>query len=153
MAAGGSFPSVWVRAKADRLDCSAAQAGAGILSALDARNTTAKTKGTGGLLQVSSYLSGLSGGSWLVSSMIFNDFPGVHDLVLGDTDKGGSLNGWLLEKDLLLPNGPNASDPQNAVYFGYASVFAILFTRFIELSTGIFSGALSTRARLESTFR
>lgn len=102
---------------------------------------------------MSSYLTGLSGGSWLVSSMLFNDFPGVHELVLGDTDKGGSLNGWLLEKDLLLPNGPNASDPLNALYFGYVFVCAILYTRCIELSTGIFSGALSTRARLGSTFR
>ena len=85
--------------------------------------------------------------------MLFNDFPGVHELVLGDTDKGGSLNGWLLEKDLLLPNGPNASDPLNALYFGYVFVCATLYTRCIELSTGIFSGALSTRARLGSTFR
>jgi Lysophospholipase catalytic domain len=41
----------------------AAQYGAGVLSALDARNESAKTAGTGGLLQVSSYLSGLSGAS------------------------------------------------------------------------------------------
>ena len=107
------------------LDCSAAQTGAGILSALDARNTTAKTKGTGGLLQVSSYLTGVSGGSWLVSSMLFNEFPDIRDLVLGNTDTGGSLNGWLLERDLLQPN-PNSTDPQNAHYYAYVLVFAIL---------------------------
>ena len=39
----------------------AAQYGAGVLSALDARNDSAKHAGTGGLLQVASYLSGLSG--------------------------------------------------------------------------------------------
>ena len=39
----------------------AAQYGAGVLSALDARNESAKAAGTGGLLQVTSYLSGLSG--------------------------------------------------------------------------------------------
>ena len=35
--------------------------GAGVLNALDARNGTAKAAGTGGLLQVSSYISALSG--------------------------------------------------------------------------------------------
>lgn len=39
----------------------AAQFGAGALSGLDARNDSAKAAGTGGLLQVASYMSGLSG--------------------------------------------------------------------------------------------
>ena len=39
----------------------AAQYGAGVLSAFDARNDSAKHAGTGGLLQVSTYLAGLSG--------------------------------------------------------------------------------------------
>lgn len=39
----------------------ASQFGAGVISAIDARNTTAVAAGTGGLLQVASYLSGLSG--------------------------------------------------------------------------------------------
>ena len=37
--------------------------GAGVLSGLDARNDSAKRAGTGGLLQVTSYLSGVSGAS------------------------------------------------------------------------------------------
>jgi len=37
--------------------------GAGIVAALDGRNETAKDKGTGGLLQVTQYMSGLSGAS------------------------------------------------------------------------------------------
>lgn len=41
----------------------AAQFGAGVFSALDARNNTAKSLGTGGLLQVASYLAGSSGTS------------------------------------------------------------------------------------------
>jgi lysophospholipase len=41
----------------------AAQYGAGVLSAFDARNESAKAAGTGGFLQVTSYLSGLSGAS------------------------------------------------------------------------------------------
>jgi lysophospholipase len=39
----------------------AAQYAAGALSGLDARNETAKAAGTGGLLQVASYITGLSG--------------------------------------------------------------------------------------------
>lgn len=39
----------------------AAQYSAGVTSALDARNSSSKSAGTGGLLQVASYISGLSG--------------------------------------------------------------------------------------------
>jgi lysophospholipase len=39
----------------------AAQYGAGVLSGLDSRNESAKAAGTGGLLQVASYISALSG--------------------------------------------------------------------------------------------
>lgn len=39
----------------------AAQYGAAVLQALDARNASAKAAGTGGLLQVASYITGLSG--------------------------------------------------------------------------------------------
>lgn len=38
-----------------------AQYAAGVTSALDTRNSSAKAAGTGGLLQVASYISGLSG--------------------------------------------------------------------------------------------
>ena len=65
--------------------------------------------------------------------MLFNNFPEMHDLLLGDTDKGGSLNGWLLERDLSLPNGPNPADPQNMLYIGYVVIFAILYLRYIQL--------------------
>lgn len=40
-----------------------AQYSAGVTSVLDARNSSAKSAGTGGLLQVASYISGLSGKS------------------------------------------------------------------------------------------
>lgn len=58
----------------------AAQYGAGVLSGLDARNDSAKQAGTGGLLQVASYLSGLSGAllartACLVSGAASSDGP------------------------------------------------------------------------------
>lgn len=139
------------RGKTNDLVCSAAQGGAGIISGLDARNATAKAKGTGGLVQVSSYLSGLSGGSWLVASMLFHDFPDMYELVMGNTNKGGNLNGWLLDKDLALPSGLNPFDNSNEYYFGYVVVFTILLTKCVHLSTGVFSGALTTRVELGST--
>ncbi|EKM80903.1 hypothetical protein AGABI1DRAFT_37284 [Agaricus bisporus var. burnettii JB137-S8] len=82
---------------------------AGSLSGLDARNETAKNAGTGGLLQVASYISGLSG------SMYFNDFPTLHDLVLGI---GDNLGGWALDFDFATPDGPNLFSTQNQAWFG-----------------------------------
>lgn len=61
----------------------AAFVGGGIMNALDARNTKSAQAGTGGLLQGLSYLSGLSGGGWLVSSLTQNGFPPFPDLVSG----------------------------------------------------------------------
>jgi len=59
----GSFPNVGIAISGGGYR--AAQYGAGVLSALDARNESAKAAGTGGLLQVTSYLAGLSGTSHL----------------------------------------------------------------------------------------
>ena len=130
---------------------SASQNGAGVISGLDARDETAKAKGTGGLLQVSSYLASLSGGSWLVSSMLFHDFPQIHDLVLGNTDKGGNLNGWFLDKGLVLPYGINPFNDKNQFYYGCVAIFTICNVRYIHIFLGVFSGALTTRAELAST--
>jgi hypothetical protein len=55
----GKFPQVGIAIPGGGLR--AAQYGAGCLSGLDARNESAKAAGTGGLLQVASYISGLSG--------------------------------------------------------------------------------------------
>jgi lysophospholipase len=52
----------------------AALYGAGVLNALDGRNFTSVGRGTGGLLQATTYISGLSGGSWLLSSFIFQRY-------------------------------------------------------------------------------
>lgn len=55
----------------------AALYGAGVLNAMDGRNATSVQKGTGGLLQATTYLSGLSGGSWLLSSYVLNNMPEI----------------------------------------------------------------------------
>lgn len=54
-----NFPKVGIAIPGGGLR--AAQYGAACLEALDARNDSAKAAGTGGLLQVASYMTGLSG--------------------------------------------------------------------------------------------
>ena len=80
----------------------AALYGAGALSALDSRNSTGASAGTGGVLQLATYLSGLSGGSWMVSSLAIHDMPTLTDLVLGSD----TTSGWQLQYNLLLPDSP-----------------------------------------------
>lgn len=63
--------------------------GAGELNALDRRNETAREVGTGGLLQAADYLAGLSGGSWLVTSLSQAGFPSIRELASGVGDWGG----------------------------------------------------------------
>lgn len=92
-----------------------AQFGAGVLSALDARNGTAKNIGTGGLLQVASYLAGSSGGAFLAGSMVTNDWPSPGDLVYGNAP---SLSGWMLDVDLIAPSSIDVSDKENQEYWG-----------------------------------
>jgi lysophospholipase len=77
--------------------------GAGILNVLDARNASSAKAGTGGLLQAAGYLSGLSGGSWLVSSLVQAEFPTIQHLVFGDSSQG-SYAGWLAQYTLLSPS-------------------------------------------------
>ncbi|KAI5859655.1 lysophospholipase catalytic domain-containing protein [Durotheca rogersii] len=55
--------------------------GAGVLAAADSRVPGANDAGgIGGLLQSATYLSGLSGGSWLVGSIFANNFSSVTQL-------------------------------------------------------------------------
>lgn len=56
--------------------------GAGIFAAFDERTSGSTTPGhLGGLIQSSTYLSGLSGGSWLVGSIYANNFTTVTALL------------------------------------------------------------------------
>lgn len=67
----------------------AALVGAGTFNALDGRNTTAVQAGTGGVWQLASYMTGLSGGSWFVGSLAINSNPSIYDLVLGSPQYQG----------------------------------------------------------------
>ncbi|PLW37572.1 hypothetical protein PCANC_15284 [Puccinia coronata f. sp. avenae] len=67
---------------------------AGVMQALDVRTSASPIRG---VFQLSSYVVGLSGGSWMVASAAANNYPSASQLV----------SGWELEKDLVLPGGIN----------------------------------------------
>ncbi|KAJ7243596.1 lysophospholipase [Mycena haematopus] len=73
--------------------------GAGVLNALDARNSSAVKKGTGGLLQAATHLAGLSGGSWLLTSLAQANFPTMQHLIFGD-GRTDDFAGWLTSFDI-----------------------------------------------------
>ncbi|KAH9928107.1 lysophospholipase [Fomitopsis serialis] len=92
----------------------AATFGAGVLNALDGRNASAVAAGTGGLLQAATYLAGLSGGSWLVTSLAQANFPTIPDLVFGTAAASAAgFGGWNAEFDLFEPSNSTAV---NAAY-------------------------------------
>ncbi|ABN67717.2 phospholipase B, partial [Scheffersomyces stipitis CBS 6054] len=72
--------------------------GAGCVAALDIRNENTSER-LGGILQASSYIAGISGGSWLVMSQFVNDFPTID----------GLKESWDLEHQLL--EGVPSFDP------------------------------------------
>lgn len=56
--------------------------GAGYMAAADERTPDSlKSGGLGGLLQSCAYLVGLSGGAWLVGSLVMNNFPSPYEIV------------------------------------------------------------------------
>ncbi|KAI5963119.1 PLB2 [Candida pseudojiufengensis] len=55
--------------------------GAGQYAALDSRTNVVNGKGLGGLLQSSNYIVGLSGGSWLVGSVVSSNLISIDELI------------------------------------------------------------------------
>ncbi|KAF5100654.1 hypothetical protein D0Z00_001166 [Geotrichum galactomycetum] len=83
--------------------------GAGQLAALDERTVNSTKNGhLGGLLQASTYLAGLSGGNWLVNSIVLNNFTSVQALQ-ADKDL------WDLSDSIFNPGGFNIFS--NAAYY------------------------------------
>jgi lysophospholipase len=64
--------------------------GAGAIAAFDNRTTSSTDKGhLGGILQAATYLSGLSGGSWVVGSLYVQNFTTVESII---SASGGFLD-------------------------------------------------------------
>ncbi|KAI9621583.1 hypothetical protein H4Q26_015589 [Puccinia striiformis f. sp. tritici PST-130] len=59
----------------------AALIGAGMVHAFDDRNPDAVRAGTGGIIQLANYVTGLSGGSWFTGSWSTSNFPDARELV------------------------------------------------------------------------
>ena len=73
--------------------------GAGAIAAFDNRTTGSTGKGQlGGILQATTYLSGLSGGSWVVGSLYVQNFTTVESIIYGSNAFLGSL--WQLDDSI-----------------------------------------------------
>lgn len=88
--------------------------GAGSLKAFDNRTKNSTVPGQlGGLLQASTYVAGLSGGSWLVGSVFINNFSTIDSL---QTHDSGDV--WQFSQSIL--EGPDGSSIQvidSATYY------------------------------------
>ncbi|KAH6710556.1 lysophospholipase catalytic domain-containing protein [Leptodontidium sp. MPI-SDFR-AT-0119] len=74
--------------------------GAGAIAAFDNRTTNSTDQGKlGGILQASTYISGLSGGSWLVGSLYAQNFPSVQEVITGTSGDLGTL--WQFSDSIL----------------------------------------------------
>ncbi|KAF8489766.1 lysophospholipase catalytic domain-containing protein [Gautieria morchelliformis] len=89
--------------------------GAASLTSLDGRHTTSITKGTDGLLQATTYLTGLSGGSWLTLALSQANFPTFPNLIFSPppatspTDQNATFGGFIPQFDITA-SGPTAQD-------------------------------------------
>lgn len=91
---------------------------AGVVQAFDSRTPGSTGSGQlGGLLQASTYLAGLSGGSWMVSALYANNYTSVDAILAQDTsaDDSGSL--WQLGNSIF--EGPDGRGPQLLDSVGY----------------------------------
>jgi len=74
--------------------------GAGAIAAFDSRTENATNKGhLGGLLQASTYMAGLSGGSWLVGTLYINNFTSIEAIINTNPNVSGSL--WQFDKSVI----------------------------------------------------
>ncbi|KAF2398641.1 lysophospholipase [Trichodelitschia bisporula] len=90
--------------------------GAGALAAFDSRTPGSTGKGhVGGVLQASTYVAGLSGGSWLVGSIYVNNFSSVSDIISTAPDKSSTGNLWQFQNPIF--TGPSNSLLSKADYY------------------------------------
>ncbi|SMN20087.1 similar to Saccharomyces cerevisiae YOL011W PLB3 Phospholipase B (lysophospholipase) involved in phospholipid metabolism [Maudiozyma saulgeensis] len=79
--------------------------GAGMVAAMDNRTEGANEYGLGGLLQGTTYLSALSGGSWFASTIVFNNWTSVQEIVDQMSDTNNSI--WNTAQSPFTPGGTN----------------------------------------------
>ncbi|KAK6465814.1 lysophospholipase catalytic domain-containing protein [Scheffersomyces coipomensis] len=113
--------------------------GAGQLLALDDRYNASDIYGIGGLLQSSTYLVGLSGGNWLVGSVVLNDWISVNDIL------DGSIEIWNLDNSIFNPAGINVFETLSYYYGIQDAIAAKLSAGFDTSITDIWGRALSNQ--------
>lgn len=92
--------------------------GAGVIEAFDSRTPNSTNAGQlGGLLQSSTYLAGLSGGSWLVGSLYVNNFSSIADIIGADTNTTNSGSLWQFGNSIF--EGPDTGGIQLLDSAGY----------------------------------
>jgi len=80
---------------------------AGMVAAMDDRTDGANDHGLGGLLQGTTYLAAISGGSWFTSTVVFNNWTSVQDIINQMGDNDGSI--WDIEQSALSPGGTDTA--------------------------------------------
>lgn len=91
---------------------------AGIIQAFDSRTPGSTGAGQlGGLLQASTYIAGLSGGSWMVSTLYANNYTSIDAIISQDTTADNSGNLWQLGNSIF--EGPESKGIQLLNSVGY----------------------------------
>lgn len=109
--------------------------GAGVLAAFDSRTSNSTNAGhLGGLLQSSTYVSALSGRSWLIGSIFANNFTSVEAI----TREGENTPICQFQNSLL--EGPPT---QGIQVFSTAQYFAII-VRVVKTKSKALAGIFST---------
>ncbi|KAF8432990.1 lysophospholipase [Boletus edulis BED1] len=91
--------------------------GAGVLNALDGRNASSNSAGLGGLLQTATYITGLSGGSWLLTSLAQANFPTIQELIFGYPNYTVTSNLWGGWNANFSMNGPSSGSITDTEFF------------------------------------
>ncbi|CCK72421.1 uncharacterized protein KNAG_0K00530 [Huiozyma naganishii CBS 8797] len=81
-------------------------AAGGMVAAMDNRTEGANEHGLGGLLQSSTYFAGLSGGNWLTSTLAWNNWTSIQE-ILDQLSTTNSTSIWAIENSLIAPGGSN----------------------------------------------
>ncbi|PVH72964.1 FabD/lysophospholipase-like protein [Cadophora sp. DSE1049] len=124
--------------------------GAGVIQAMDARDSSVSTSG---LYQAITYTSALSGGSWLLSSMADHDFPTISNLLSSQWSSA-------FNNGLLAPNGILAifayaqilGDIKDKESAGFTSTLTDLWARLLsyQLLSGSNGGVASTLSGIQT---
>lgn len=113
--------------------------GAGQILGLDGRFDDANQNGLGGLLQSTTYLSGLSGGNWLVGSLVLNDWVSVADILSSKVDI------WKLQDSIFNPNGLNVVATAEYYTSMYEAISAKEDAGYESTITDVWGRALSSQ--------